>query len=74
VCICVKAELPVGRQHLPAGSEIEGYGMGLHLAVNAMYVLETMFFIGLVGCGIGIILSWIDILKDGFTDEPAPKN
>ncbi len=48
--------------------------MVLHLAVDAMYVLEVMFFVGLVGCAIGIILSWIDILKDGFTDEPAPKN
>jgi hypothetical protein len=47
--------------------------MGLHLAVNAMYALEVMFFVGLVGCALGIILSWIDIVKDGFTDDPTPK-
>jgi|GEM_PF-3555934 len=47
--------------------------MGLHLAVGGMYVLEVMFFVGLVGCASAIVLSWIDILKDGFTDDPAPK-
>ena len=46
--------------------------MALHLAVGAMYVLETLFFVGLIGCAAGIVLSWIDILKDGFHDDPTP--
>jgi hypothetical protein len=47
--------------------------MGIHLAVGALRVLEVMFFVGLVGCAAGIVMSWIDILKDGFTDEPVTK-
>lgn len=45
----------------------------LHLMRLAMYVLETMFFIGVVGCAVVVIFSWIDILKDGFTEDSNPK-
>jgi hypothetical protein len=32
-------------------------------------VLEVMFFTGLVGCALMIIVSWIEIFSDGFSDD-----
>jgi hypothetical protein len=51
---------------------IEGI-MGHHLLVGAMYVIETMFFLGLIGCAFAVVLSWIDILRDGFNNNDEPK-
>lgn len=47
--------------------------MGLHLAVGIMRVLEILFFTGLIGCAAAVVLSWIDIWKDAFSSEEAPK-
>jgi len=33
----------------------------------ATYVLDTVFFIGLTGCALTVILSWISIFKSGFS-------
>jgi hypothetical protein len=35
----------------------------------AAHVLEVMFFTGLVGCVFMIIVSWVEIFSDGFTDH-----
>lgn len=37
----------------------------------AMRVIEVMFFTGLVGCATVIVVSWISIFGDGFSD---PRN
>jgi hypothetical protein len=39
------------------------------LAVGVMYLLEAMFFIGIVGCASVVVFSWISILKDGFSKD-----
>jgi hypothetical protein len=49
-----------------------GANMGYHVAVGIMYVLEVMFFLGLAGCAAVSLLSWIDILSDGFTKDNDP--
>jgi hypothetical protein len=43
--------------------------MGSRVVVAIMYAVTTLFFIGLVGCVSVIILSWIDILSEGFTKD-----
>jgi hypothetical protein len=49
----------------------------MHLEMNhsfllfAMRVIEVMFFTGLVGCATVIVVSWISIFGDGFSD---PRN
>ena len=40
--------------------------MGLNLAVFGMHLLETMFFVGLVGSSVVIIISFIEDGKELF--------
>jgi hypothetical protein len=35
----------------------------------AAHVLVVMFFTGMVGCVLTIIVSWVEIFHDGFTDD-----
>ncbi|HLY41003.1 MAG TPA: hypothetical protein VKR52_07290 [Terracidiphilus sp.] len=35
----------------------------------AKQAIEFAFFIGLVGCTCVVLLSWISILKDGFSND-----
>jgi hypothetical protein len=35
----------------------------------AAHVLVVMFFTGLIGCALMIIVSWIEIFSDGFTND-----
>jgi hypothetical protein len=35
----------------------------------AARVLEVMFFIGVIGSALMIIVSWVDICSDAFTDD-----
>jgi hypothetical protein len=35
----------------------------------AARVLEVMFFTGLIGCALMIIVSWIEIFADGLSDD-----
>jgi hypothetical protein len=43
--------------------------MGFKIAVFAMRFLEVMFFTGLAGCSVVVILSWISVGKDSFSQE-----
>jgi hypothetical protein len=36
--------------------------------IALFYVLEVMFFTGLVGCALVVVVSWISIFKSGFSD------
>jgi hypothetical protein len=31
--------------------------------------IEFAFFTGLIGCAIVVIISWVSILKEGFSDD-----
>ena len=31
--------------------------------------LEVMFFMGLTGCSLVVVISWISIFKSGFSDK-----
>jgi hypothetical protein len=42
------------------------------LIILAMRVLELMFFTGLLGCSLVVVISWVSILKDGFSDKDEP--
>ena len=33
------------------------------------FALQVIFFIGLAGCVLVVIISWITILKDGFSRD-----
>jgi hypothetical protein len=35
----------------------------------AAHVLEVMFFTGIVGCALTILISWIEIVSDGFKED-----
>lgn len=43
--------------------------MGHQIVIAIMYTVLTLFFIGLIGCAFVVILSWIDILREGFTKD-----
>ena len=44
--------------------------MGLKAALVAARILEGMFFCGLAGCAVVVILSWWSILfKSGFNEK-----
>ena len=48
-----------------------GLHMGFSLAVFATRLISIMFFSGLVGCCLVVVISWVSIFKEGFSD---PKN
>ena len=35
----------------------------------ATHILEVTFFVGLAGCASVVILSWISILKEAFSED-----
>jgi hypothetical protein len=37
-----------------------------------MRLIEIMFFTGLAGCVLVVVISWISILKDGLSDRTSP--
>ncbi|HEY1803114.1 MAG TPA: hypothetical protein VGG45_01415 [Terracidiphilus sp.] len=41
--------------------------MAFNLTVFAIRAFELLFFIGLVGCFVVVILSWISVGKDSFS-------
>jgi hypothetical protein len=43
--------------------------MASRLAVLAMRVIEVMFFSGLLGCAVVVLISWISIGKGCFTEK-----
>jgi hypothetical protein len=43
--------------------------MGFKFAVWALRVLETMFFAGLAGCAIVVVISWFSVGKGALTDK-----
>ena len=42
--------------------------MAYSLMVLAIRLIEILFFTGLVGCIFVVIISWISIFKEGFSD------
>jgi len=45
---------------------------GSNFAVWAMRMLEVSFFVGLVGCALVVVVSWVSIVRSGFTkDTPS---
>jgi hypothetical protein len=35
----------------------------------AMRAVETLFFVGLAGCAVVVLISWVSVLKGSLTDE-----
>lgn len=43
--------------------------MGFSVAVIALRVVEVLFFTGLLGCFVVVVLSWISVGKDTLFDK-----
>ena len=43
--------------------------MEFNVAVYAMRAVETLFFIGLTGCAVVVLISWVSVVKGCLTDE-----
>lgn len=41
----------------------------MRFEVVIMKVLETAFFFGLMGCATVVLISWVSILKEGFSKD-----
>jgi hypothetical protein len=37
----------------------------------AFRILEVMFFVGLVGCFLAILVSWVEIFSDGLSNDES---
>jgi len=48
--------------------------MAHSLVLFAQRVLAIMFFTGLTGCATVVVISWISIFKDGFSDLKNKEN
>jgi hypothetical protein len=44
----------------------------MRIEIIIMRVIEVAFFTGLIGCAAVVVISWVSILKEGFTKD-APK-
>ena len=42
---------------------------GFKFAVWSMRVLDVSFFVGLAGCVLVVIVSWVSIVRSGFTKD-----
>jgi hypothetical protein len=45
-----------------------------HIAVLGMYVLEVMFFVGLIGSAVVVIISFVEDGKELFGEDEAPQS
>jgi hypothetical protein len=43
--------------------------VGHKLAILAIHIVEIAFFVGLAGCAVVVIWSWISVIKGCFTDK-----
>ena len=43
--------------------------MAFKIMLWSMYVVEALFFIGLIGCTTVVFISWISIFKSGFSSD-----
>ncbi len=48
-------------------------GMIHSILLLATRAIVVMFFTGLVGCGTVVLISWVSIFKDGFSDPANRK-
>jgi len=39
------------------------------LAIWCLRAIEVMFFTGLVGCAVVVVISWVSIVKTGFSKD-----
>ena len=39
------------------------------MMVFAVRFVEIMFFSGLIGCTLVVVISWVSIFKEGFSDS-----
>lgn len=39
------------------------------IIVFVAHVLEVMFFTGMIGCAVMIIVSWVEIFSDGLSND-----
>jgi hypothetical protein len=51
-----------------------GYNPGMGLAIFAMRVLEVMFFVGLVGSAVVVLISFIEDGKELFGKDEPPES
>jgi hypothetical protein len=51
-----------------------GYNLGMGLAIFAMRVLEVMFFVGLVGSTVVVLISFIEDGKELFGKDEPPES
>ena len=62
------SEVPVCL-HLPLSIGLVRDLLGLKIATFIMHVLEVLFFTGLTGCLVVVILSWISVGGDAFSTK-----
>ena len=43
--------------------------MGFNFVVVTMHILEVLFFLGLSGCVVVVLLSWISVGRDSFSNQ-----
>ena len=43
--------------------------MGHSLLQLAVRIVEVLFFTGLVGCAAVVVVSWVKIFREGFSDS-----
>jgi hypothetical protein len=41
--------------------------------VLAIRLVEVLFFTGLIGCSAVVVISWVSIVKEGFSDPGNSK-
>ena len=51
-----------------------GYNPGMGLAIFAMRVLEVMFFVGLAGSAVVVLISFIEDGKELFGKDEPPES
>ncbi len=51
------------------GFSIWRYNLGMHFAVIAMRVLEVMFFVGLAGSSVVVLISFFEDAKELFGED-----
>jgi hypothetical protein len=63
-------EIPIEK---PAKTRETGYNLGMFLAKVAMTVLEVMFFVGLVGSAVVVVISFVEDGKELFGKDEPPQ-
>jgi hypothetical protein len=69
-----KGPMGFSRHENPINRRKTGYNLSMSLAIVAMRILEVMFFVGLIGSAVVVLISFVEDGKELFGKDEPPES